>query len=188
MESGDHYDEEKLAELILYVAARMADDPSFGATKLNKVLFFADFYHYAQHGRSITGAEYQKLKHGPAPRQLLPVQRALTLKGDAVVRRGQVGPYTQKRLLPLRDPDLSRFAGSEIALVDEIISVLSERSAVEVSELSHCTVGWRIANEGETIPYDSVFLYDEPLTESDRHHAREVAERLRPQLEGAGIS
>ncbi len=182
------YDEEKLGELMLYVAGRMSQDPSFGATKLNKVLFFADFFHYAQHGTAITGAEYQKLRYGPAPRQLVPVQRSLTSTGAALIRRSEAGPYAQKRLTPLRDADLSRFTGTEIAIVDEIISCLTGRTATEVSDISHLMVGWKIAAEGETIPYDSVFLYDGPLTDSDYRFAKQIAERLRPELEGAGIA
>jgi hypothetical protein len=188
MGSEVNYDDAKLRELILYVAARMGEDPSFGATKLNKVLFFADFFHYAEHGTPITGAEYQKLKYGPAPRQLLPVQHALIVEKAAALRHGRVGPYRQKRLIPLREPDLSRFTGTEIALVDQIITALTEVSAVEVSEFSHRMVGWKIADEGATIPYDSVFLYDGPLTDSDRQHAQAIAERLHPELQGAGIS
>jgi len=33
----------KFQELLLYVAARCEGAPTFGATKLNKILFFADF-------------------------------------------------------------------------------------------------------------------------------------------------
>jgi hypothetical protein len=36
------YDEAKFTELLLYVADRLRVDRAGGATKLNKVLFFAD--------------------------------------------------------------------------------------------------------------------------------------------------
>ena len=60
----------KMRELILYVASKSQHDPKFGSTKLNKILFFADFAFYFKHGRSVTGQEYMRLKHGPAPRRL----------------------------------------------------------------------------------------------------------------------
>ena len=60
------YEHNKLKELILYVAGRLAGDRFGGATKLNKVLYFSDFAHVRMHGRPITGAEYQKLENGPA--------------------------------------------------------------------------------------------------------------------------
>ena len=37
------YDERKLRELVLYAAARLRDDRAGGATKLNTVLYFAEF-------------------------------------------------------------------------------------------------------------------------------------------------
>ncbi len=76
------YDERKFTELLLYVATRLQGDRSGGATKLNKILFFADFAH-VRRGAPITGAEYQKLEHGPAARRLRPVRDRLIANGDA---------------------------------------------------------------------------------------------------------
>ena len=55
------YNERKFTELILLVAERLRSDLSGGATKLNKVLFFAEFIHVRRTGRPISGAEFQKL-------------------------------------------------------------------------------------------------------------------------------
>ncbi len=41
------YDERKLRELVLYAAARLRDDRAGGATKLNTVLYFAEFAAHA---------------------------------------------------------------------------------------------------------------------------------------------
>ena len=40
---NDAHSDERLGELILYVADKCADDPRFGATKLNKILWWSDF-------------------------------------------------------------------------------------------------------------------------------------------------
>jgi hypothetical protein len=47
------YDERKFRELLVLVAGRLSDDEAGGATKLNKVLYFADFAHVRRTGRSI---------------------------------------------------------------------------------------------------------------------------------------
>jgi hypothetical protein len=60
----------KLQELILYIARRSEDVRHFGANKLNKLLFYTEFLAYSKTGRSITGATYERLEHGPAPRGL----------------------------------------------------------------------------------------------------------------------
>ena len=170
------FNEKKFKELILYVADKSAEDPSFGATKLNKILFFADFLAYGHLGQAITGAHYLRLERGPAPKELLSVHRGLQAAGDAVfVERKRFG-YPQKRIIALRQPDLSDFSAQEIALVDEVIELLKHNSAMEASTLSHLhAVGWNIASDGEEIPYESVFLSTDPLSPSDIKHGRELA-------------
>ena len=75
------YDVGKFSEMVLHVAGRLQADRAGGATKLNKVLFFAEFTHLRRHHRVISGCEFQKLPHGPAPRQLLPVRQRLIDSG-----------------------------------------------------------------------------------------------------------
>ncbi len=50
-------DEAKLVELILYIADKCENDPHFGKTKLNKILFFSDMLYYGFFGNAITGVE-----------------------------------------------------------------------------------------------------------------------------------
>ena len=150
--------DQRLKELILDVSDRCDSHTNFGATKLNKILFYADFVAYARLGQPITGAEYQKLENGPAPRRLVPLRNELTSSGEAVIRDKAIYARTQKRLVPLRAANLGGFTGAEIAIVDEVIEALKDRTATEVSELSHQLAGWQLAESGETIPYCSVLL------------------------------
>ena len=39
-------------------------------------------------------------------------------------------------------------------------------------------VGWQIATEGETIPYETVFLSNEPLSEAEIVRGREIAAEI----------
>ena len=50
------YDAGKFSEMVLHVAGRLQDDRAGGATKLNKVLFFAEFTHLRRHHRVISDA------------------------------------------------------------------------------------------------------------------------------------
>lgn len=157
----------KFRELLLYLAERSADDPLYGATKLNKLLFYCDFLAYGQLGRSLTGARYQKLPHGPAPRQLVPVQRELEQEGAVLVQERQFFNQIQKRPIALRAADLTLFSGEEIALVDMLLQVLHRYNASEVSALSHLESGWQLADDGEDIPYETVFLAAPTVTADD---------------------
>jgi uncharacterized phage-associated protein len=177
-ESVPEYDDKKFKELILYVSEKLFADPKFGAVKLNKVLYFSDFLAFAKLGKPITGATYQKLEQGPAPKQLLPARRELEASDDAEwVDRAYLGGYTQIRVIPKREADITKFTADEIAIVDRVIDELRNRSAAEVSALSHEAVGWRIAQLGQEIPYESAFLSDEPLSEVDIERGQELAEQ-----------
>lgn len=174
------YDEAKFADLVLYVAHRLADDPTGGATKLNKVLYFAEFGHMRAHGRPITGAEFQRLPNGPAPRRLVPVRRRLIEEGRARLdeEAAYLG-YTQHRLVVDAPPDLeATFSASERQSIDQAISALWGRSAGDVSRLSHDELGWQMVDEGDVIPYESAYLRPPRTTGAIREHAKRLAAAL----------
>jgi hypothetical protein len=167
------FDASKFKELVLYVAERSAEDPKFGATKLNKILFFSDFLAYLRFGRPISGASYQKLEHGPAAREFLPQRDALLREGAVKIEVRSRFNLPQRRLVPQRRPDLSVFSPDELLLVDEVIDGLLPYSAVEVSSLSHqLALGWQLAEFGEEIPYSTAFLTGDPPTEDDVHEGQ----------------
>jgi Protein of unknown function (DUF4065) len=170
--------EDKFRELVLYISQRCATDPKFGSVKLNKILYFSDFFAYAKSGQAITAFEYQKLPNGPAPRRLLPVRARMISEGilglqEVRLRSGK----TQKRTVNLRSPDLKIFSGDEIAMVDYVIEALADADAETVSALSHRMVGWLVVSEGETIPYSTVFLSNEPLTDAEIQRGTQLASK-----------
>ena len=154
---------------------RCANDPTFGAVKLNKILCFSDFIFYAYNGRGITGVEYQKLPAGPAPRRLLPVREKLVAEGALALQEVPLrSGHTQKRTVNLRKRNLDLFTGQEIATVDNIIDALRDIGAESVSAMSHEMVGWMVARDGETIPYSTVYFANPPLTGMERFRAQEL--------------
>lgn len=165
----------KMKELILYIAERCADDGYFGATKLNKILFYSDFLSYAHFGQSITGHPYFRLPLGPAPRRLVPIQEQMARDDEIVLTSVQKYTYRQKRIVPLRPPDLSLFTKEELELVQEVIELLRSRNATEASELSHTFIGWDLVRDYEDIPYSTVFLTREIPDEQHLDHYRWLA-------------
>lgn len=169
--------EERFRELVLYISQKCANDPTFGAVKLNKILFLSDFLAFAHYGEPITGFEYQKLEQGPAPRRLLPVRKQMIEDKDLGLQEIlMMSGNTQVRTVNLRRPKLAVFKPEHIVVADSVIAALMEADAKTVSELTHKTVGWRVARFRETIPYETIFLTDEPLTEADLERGLEVAE------------
>jgi hypothetical protein len=169
------YDERKFAEILLYVAAGLTDDPGGGAVKINKALYNADFGHMRAYGTPITGAEYQRLPHGPAPRRLVPVRTALIESGAAQLKDDLYLGCSVKRLVPLRSPDQSQLSETERKMLDQAVAVEKARSAAESSAASHREPGWRMVADGDTIPYETAFLRGAVVTDRVRRRVQELA-------------
>lgn len=156
---------DKMRELILYVSRRSEDDPKFGATKLNKILFFSDFLAYRQYGQAITNQPYFRLEWGPAPKCLVPLRVRMIKDGDLALQTRDYYGEKQDRTVALREPDLAHFKGIEVAIVDHVIERLRDLDAGEASELSHRFTGWKLAGHKENIPYYVALLDSLPLVE-----------------------
>lgn len=166
------YDSAKFCELIVYIADRCADDPYFGDTHLNKVLFFSDALALQHLGEPITGARYQKLEFGPAAVALLPVRRELEAAEDVEVTMDGMRRVTRAR----RDPDTELFTEEQLDLVDEVISFVKGKRAKTVSKESHVnSPGWNLVEEGEDIPLESQLISREKPPNEVLDRGRELA-------------
>lgn len=172
------YVEDKFAELLLHVASRLQGDRAGGATKLNKVLFFVEFTHLRRHHQVVSGCQFQKLPHGPAPHQLLPVRRRLIDSGAAELIEEDFLGRPQHRLMPKRDADLTWFTDEEMQTVEDVLAQLEGMTGTQVSELSHQEPGWRLTEIGETIPFSTAFLdFPQTATPTSERLSQSVAER-----------
>ena len=153
-----HPNDTKLRELILLLAEWSQADPKFGAIKLNKLLFHADFSAFLTYGEPITGQEYFALPQGPAPRRLKPMTELMIKHQEFAWQTVQFFDRKQKRPIALRSPDLSVFTGPEVGLIRQTIEKFWRLSATEISDQSHLFLGWKAAHLKETIPYSTALV------------------------------
>ncbi|MGA2714678.1 MAG: Panacea domain-containing protein [Bryobacteraceae bacterium] len=166
----------RFAELILYIADRCESDPTFSAVKLNKILFYSDFEAFARLGVPITGVAYQKLPQGPAAKAM---KRVLTeMEQEHLIRvvPDKVHGYARDRVVPIRPPAPGIFPTEQIDIVEKYVRRFWNMTAKAVSEYSH-GMAWKLAELNELIPYEAVFISDDPVTNEDVAHARELAAR-----------
>lgn len=151
---------DRFRELVLYFAEASTDDPLFGATKLNKMLAYADFYAYAHFGQSLTGATYKALPNGPVADEMDAVRSGLVSVGDAIVEHRERFGYVQHRLVPRRKarPE-TVFSNVECEHIQEILQLTRSYNAAEISDKSHKDfLGLDLAGIGDVIPYSSIFV------------------------------
>jgi hypothetical protein len=156
--------EAKLKEAIIYIASLSDRDDSFGATKLSKLLFRADFMAYAQWGNPVTGVEYFALENGPAPRPMKKLLRLMAEQGDIAIREKDYFGHEQHRVIPLRSPNSDSFSKEEMGLLFWLIQHYWGRSGTSMSNESHEFIGWSLAKLEETIPYAVALVGDREPT------------------------
>lgn len=168
---------ERLKELILYIADKLKDDPNFGRTKLAKIIYFADMESFRMHRRPVTGTAFIRMTHGPLPKNFLNTLDELKEEGRIVEIEREYFDYTQKRIVVRSGTSADLFSEAELGVVDGIIQKFRDWNAVGLSEKSH-GVAWRLTGEGKPVPYEYALFSDEPLTEAEMAHAKDLARRF----------
>lgn len=171
--------DKKLKELILHISEKCKDDMSFGATKLNKILFLADFNYYASTGKPISGVTYMHKPNGPVAKRMVPACNALYKDGRAEEKESKHFGYIYKKVFPLKGADTSMFTEEEISMVDTIIDQTRPLNATQLSQWTHTLNPWLLTKDGEEIPYESVFvLHRLPIEEDGISWAKKEIKRL----------
>jgi hypothetical protein len=146
------FDKAKFKLLVRYIAWKAGGRDWFGATKLNKVLWFSDARSFILSGQSITGATYIRQKYGPVPRQIMPIRTELEREG--YIRIFEEGNLV--RLTADAKPDMSAFTKDELQTIDYWIEHIDkEHTAGTISDASH-DYAWDIAKMGEELPFYAI--------------------------------
>jgi hypothetical protein len=149
------FDRAKFKALVHYVIWKAGRRDRFGATKLNKVLWFADARAFVLTGKPIAGATYIREKWGPVPKQIMPVRAELERDGAIKVTIGRSdGDHT--KFTALFAPVTTLLSQEELATVDYWINYIDKsHTATSISDESH-DYAWEIAKLGEEIPLFAV--------------------------------
>lgn len=129
-------------------------------TKLNKLLFYADFKHYKGYAISITGARYAHIPFGPAPDNYeiyygaLSSQKAIEFIEETYPAKRGGEPVVGEIIKAVKKPDLSLFAASELRIMASVQEDFEKHNAREITDFSHKEVGYQETEDGGTVSYD----------------------------------
>ncbi|UVC08446.1 SocA family protein [Rhizobium sp. TH2] len=155
----------RLKESILYVCQKASEMEFFGAIKLNKILWRADFKSFAERQVPVTGRQYQRLAMGPAPVEMPPVVNDLLRDGAIVIERRKVGRHEEKRHIAKVGPVLRMFSPEDLDYLDEAIEHYRFLTGTEASDESH-GIAWKTRDDGDPMPYQSAYFEDKPLSDN----------------------
>ena len=172
-ETDSEVNYEKLRNLLLYVVSKVGAKPNVGETVIYKLLYFIDFDYYEKNGCWITGLSYIKNHYGPTPdSDFFAVTADMRDTGELEIITTDYFDFIQKKYLPVVQPKLSCFTADEIKHIDWVLDRLSDKSASELSALSHKDMPWIATRSGQRIDYQlamyrtadtSVRVFDDEL-------------------------
>ena len=124
---------EKLINAITYFAA---NTKFCGKTKLMKLLYFVDFKHFKETGKSVTGMSYDAWEMGPVP---VPVFEEFSgnMKNDLARYVKTISKGKLQLITPLREFEGKYFSKREKRLLEELAFIFKDAKADEMVESTH---------------------------------------------------
>jgi transcriptional regulator with XRE-family HTH domain len=142
---------QKLMEMIKYF---VCNSKSIFPTKLNKEMFYADFYHYKRFGISISGLNYQAIQFGPVPVHYNTIYDNI----DSINKEIVLAHDMESTRLTCDEYDLSLFGEKEKETLETIVRIIQPMKTDEIVTESHKEDAWINYSQGnKLIPYSEAF-------------------------------
>ncbi len=133
---------DKISHMILFFSERTET----WKTKLNKLLFYADFISFKHSGYGISGLDYRAIQMGPVPAKFEDIYN-LIANDESIVKReyltldnGNYGSVFQ----PIVNFNPSLFNAFELDILEHIANRLIELTPYEIIEKSHQESAWKM--------------------------------------------
>jgi len=148
---------EKITEMVVY----FSDKLSPFKTKMNKLLFYADFLMFKQSCFSISGMRYKAIEMGPVPINFQSIFEYLANKDEIDIfttefPQGYIGEqFKSKNNRPFR---AELFSENELNVLEKVATVFKPTSTNEMIELSHLEEAWKKNEKNKSvISYEYAF-------------------------------
>lgn len=148
---------DKISEMVLYFSEKLKPFK----TKLNKLLFFADFLMFKNSCYSMSGLRYRAIDMGPVPNNFQTIFEHIVNSGIVDIEyktfpKGFVGEkFIGKKE---REFNSELFSENELEILEKVVTKFSDFSTSEIIEHSHLEKAWTENNKSRSlISYDHAF-------------------------------
>ena len=148
----------KFTEMVIFFTEKLQP----WKTKLNKLLFYADFLMYKQSGFSISGVKYRAIPMGPVPNNFNSIFEYLSNNNEVDIYYTTFhdrGAGEQFKSNPDRKFNSELFTEKELMVLGDISKRFKHTSTDEIIETSHKERAW-IENESEKKFIDYTYSFD----------------------------
>jgi transcriptional regulator with XRE-family HTH domain len=132
---------EKFGEMVVY----FSETAEPFKTKLNKMLFYADFYHFKKTGLSISGARYRAIDMGPVPNNFHGIFEYLEESNMVGVNRVQFAETIGEQFkgIPNKKFNHEIFTAAELKTLEEVVTVFGKMTTEKIVNVSHGEEAWK---------------------------------------------
>lgn len=134
-------DFDKLSEMIVF----FAQEVSCYKTKMNKLLFYADFANFRQCGHSISGGKYKAIPYGPVPNSFESIFETLARQDVIDLDYEELPEGGQKQFLKgrLDRPfNKEKFSERELTVLYMVKEKFKKTKPSEIVQISHKEKAW----------------------------------------------
>jgi len=146
-----------------------------GKTKLLKLLYFLDFKHFKQTGRSVTGLDYFAWRMGPVPKDLFG-ELSDEMNPDLKAAIHKLSEEGFQKIRPKKQFDDQYFSLKEIKLLEEISFIFEDAKADDMVESTHLkNEPWdqTLKQKGEFKKIDYMLAVDSEIVSLSYEEAKE---------------
>ncbi len=132
---------DKFSEMVVFFTEKLHP----WKTKLNKLLFYADFMMYQQTGFSISGIQYRAIPMGPVPNNFNSIFEYLANKDEIDIYYTNFtdgGTGEQFKPNPARKFRLGLFTETELGILNAVAERFKNTLTNEIIEISHKEKAW----------------------------------------------
>lgn len=170
------HNREKLINAFIYF---LKNTKYCGKTKLFKLLYFLDFMHFRETGKSVTGLDYCAWNFGPVPAELF---KEINNPPADLQKNIFIPPTNDEQFVEMKPKskfDDKYFSKRELRILEQVAFIFKEAKAEDIVEASHLpNHPWdkTIRTKGEKAKIDYMFALDD--TENSLS-SEEVSERVK---------
>jgi len=168
---------EKIINSIIYFAK---NTKYCGKTKLLKLLYFLDFFHFKQTGKSVTGLDYFAWNMGPVPKVLF-AELSGNMKPDMKNAIEDLPAEGFQQIKPKKKFDDKYFSKKEIKLLKDISFIFQDAKADDMVESTHLkNEPWdrTLKEKGEFQKIDYMLSIDSEVVSLPYSEARDRMEEI----------
>lgn len=129
---------QKLWNMVIFFADRIQPYK----VKLNKLLFYSDFYHFKLYGNSISGSTYRAIQYGPVPADYQILMAQGVLSGVLESKTVEMYDFNAECFLGKIEFQKNLFTDEELAVLQRITERFAESNNQQIIKISHLEKAW----------------------------------------------